>query len=221
VQPINDDTTSVFSVNNQSSSAIFTVDSVNSLAKSGVGQHVVNTSTKDFGLWDFSPSAGEHHPLTTIPMITSASDGDFTGEVNGSAWGGTSANPATSLTIASASLELIPCLWILRSNITISEISYCLASDAASTVNIHAMRYDFVSGAGSTAGDLSNGLTLAQTGSSPSSLTAIVTGADRISNGSLTLNKTTADTGQAIVLFGEASDADDMTIQVTIKYYLR
>ena len=201
--------------------ALFTVDSTNDLVKLGIGQHTANTQFKSFGLWDFSPSAGEHHNLTTSPMITSASDGDFTGEVNGGAWGGTGTNPITSLVVASAALELVPSLWVLQSNITIDEIQYVMCSDAASTINLHAMSYSINSGAGSTAGDLSNGAVLAQTGSDASSLSPITTGADRISSGTLTINTADVDSGKAIVVFAEASDTDDMTVQVNIKYHLR
>ena len=96
-----------------------------------------------------------------------------------------------------------------------------MASDAASTINIHVMSYSLVAGAGSTAGDLSSGAVLAQTGSNSSSLSPVTTGADRISNGTLTINTADVASGKAIVLFAEASDTDDMTIQVNIKYHLR
>ena len=154
-------------------------------------------------------------------MITSDSDADFDGEVNNSAWGGTGTNPATSLTISSDAKELIPSLWILQQNITLDSVQYIIASDAASTVNIHVMSYDIVSGAGSTAGDLTNGAVIGQTGSSAGSLSAVTSGADRISSGTLTINTADIGSGKAIVLFAEASDTDDMTLQVNIKYHLR
>jgi hypothetical protein len=215
------DTTTTFLVRDTDGNSLVTVDSTNDLVKAGIGQHTVNTQFKSFGLWDFSPSAGEHHNLTTSPMITSASDGDFTGEVNGSAWGGTGTNPATSLTVASAALELVPSIWLLPVNITLDSIQYIMASDAASTINIHVMQYNLQTGTGSTAGDLSSGAVLAQTGSNSSSLSPVTTGADRISNGTLTINTADVDSGKAIVLFAEASDTDDMTVQVNIKYHLR
>tara|TARA_Y100000401_G_scaffold73348_1_gene59321 strand:+ start:207 stop:1022 length:816 start_codon:yes stop_codon:yes gene_type:complete len=220
VQPSADSTTNAV-IYDKDGNALITVDSTNDLVKAGIGQHTVNTQFKSFGLWDFSPTAGEHHNLTTTPMITSASDADFTGEVNGSAWGGTGTNPATSLTISSAALELVPSLWILQQNVTIDSVQYVLASNAASTINIHIMSYDIVTGAGSTAGDLTNGAVIGQTGSSSGSLSPVTTGADRVTNGTLTINTADIDSGKAIVLFAEASDTDDMTVQVNIKYHLR
>ena len=214
IQPAADSTTNTV-IYDKDGNALVTVDSTNDLVKAGIGQHTLNTQFKSFGLWDFSPTAGEHHNLTTTPMITSASDGDFTGEVNGSAWGGTGTNPATSVTVASAALELVPSLWILQQNITIDQVQYVMASDAASSINLHVMSYSVVTGTGSTAGDLTSGAVLADHTS------AITTGADRVSNGTITVQTADVDSGKGIVIFAESSDTDDMTVQVNIKYHLR
>ena len=79
------------------------------------------------------------------------------------------------------------------------------------------MQYDIVTGAGSTAGDLSNGVVLAQTGSSSGSLSPVTTGDDRVSIGTLTINTADVASGKAIVAFAEASDTDDMTINLSLK----
>ena len=96
-----------------------------------------------------------------------------------------------------------------------------MGSDAASTINLHIMQYDIVAGAGSTAGDLSNGVILAQTGSASDSLSPIATGDDRVSIGTLTINTADVTSGKVIIAFAEASDTDDMTINLNIKYHLR
>jgi len=96
-----------------------------------------------------------------------------------------------------------------------------MGSDAASTINLHIMQYDMVTGAGSTAGDLSNGVVLAQTGSADDSLSPVTTGDDRVSNGTLTINTADVASGKVIIAFAEASDADDMTVNLNIKYHLR
>ena len=224
VLPSADSTTNTV-IYDASGNALVTVDSNDDLVKLGIGQHTANTQFKEFGLWDFSPTAGEHHNLVTSPGLTTTSDSDFTGEVNGGAWGGTGTNPVTSLTVASAAKELVPSLWILQQNITLDSINYAMSSDAASTINIHVMSYTIVVGSGATAGDLSSGTVLAQTGSDASSLSPITTGADRVSNGALTINTADVDSGvsgiTAIVVFAEASDTDDMTVRVNIKHHLR
>ena len=69
--------------------------------------------------------------------------------------------------------------------------------------------------------DLSNGVVLAQTGSSSGSLSPVTTGDDRVSIGTLTINTADVASGKAIVAFAEASDTDDMTINLSLKYHLR
>ena len=213
IQPSADSTTNTV-IYDANGNALLTVDSDNDLVKLGIGQHTANTQFKQFALWDFTPAAGEHHPLLASPGLLEGAV-YYTGHVNASAWGGVDADPASSLTIASAAKELVPCIWLLQSNILIDEIKYVMASDDASTINLHVMSYSMVSGDGATAGDLSGGNVIADL-SSP-----IDTGADRISTGTLTISSPSVDSGKAIVLFAEASDTDDMTIQVNIKYHLR
>ena len=218
VQPSLDNTTSS-AIYDKDGNALLVVDTTNDLVKLGIGQHTANTQYHQFGVFDFSPTAGEHHALMNnswMPEVTV-----YTGEANGSAWGGTGTNPATSLTLASASHELVPALWLLQGNITIDEVNYMMGSDAASTINLHIMQYDMVAGSGSTAGDLSNGVVLAQTGSADDSLSPVTTGDDRVSSGTLTINTADVDSGKVIIAFAEASDTDDMTINLNIKYHLR
>ena len=221
VQPSADTTTNTV-IYDASGNALVTVDSTNDLVKAGIGQHTVNTQFKEFGIWDFSPAAGTHYVMTTSPTITTSGDADFTGAVSGSAWGGTGANPATSLTVSSSALGLIPALWILQQNITIDQINYVIAADASSTANLHLMSYDIQSGSGTSAGDLANGAVLAQTGSSAGSLSPVTIGADRVSNGTLTKNTSDVDSGKAIVGFIEnVGSGDDVTVSVIVKYHLR
>tara|TARA_R100000278_G_scaffold17008_2_gene17105 strand:- start:4079 stop:4873 length:795 start_codon:yes stop_codon:yes gene_type:complete len=213
IRPANLDSTATFVVKNKSGITLFSVDSTNSLVKAGATATSVNTQFKEFGLWNFTPTSGEHHPMTTAPMITSTSDADYTGEVNGAAWGGTGSNPSTSLTISSASLELVPSLFLLQQDIFIDEIQYIIASSAASTVGIKLMSYDIVTGSSSTAGDLTNGELI-------STLSAVTTGDAQVTNGTISPIKANNDSGKALVMFAEASDTDKFTIQATIKYHI-
>ena len=220
IQPGADSTTNT-AIYDTDGNALVVVDSTNDLVKLGIGQHTANTQFKEFGVFDFSPAAGAHHALACSPMISSDSGDDYDGDVNAGNWGGTGANPVTSLTVATVAKELVPSLWILQQNITIDSIQYIMASDAASTISVQVASYSIVSGSGSTAGDLSSGTVLAQTGSASDSLSPVTTGGDRVSNGTLTVNTANVDSGKAIVVFAEASDTDDMTVQVNIKYHLR
>lgn len=212
VQPSADTTTNTV-IYDADGNALVTVDSTNDLVKAGVGQHIVNTQFKTFSLFDFSPIAGTHHPLTTN---IGASEGTaYTGDANGSNWGGNGADPASSLTLASAAEQFVPCVWILQGNITIDEVSYIMSADGSTTANLHVESYSIVTGSGSTAGDLSSGTTLADT-------SAITIGADRASNGTLTIQTADVNSGKAILVFAEnIGGTDDITVQVNIKYHLR
>ena len=215
------DGTRSFLIEDKDGNDLLAVDSTNDLVKLGIGQHTANTQFKSFGVFDFSPTAGYHYPLSCSPMIQSAGGDEYDSDVNAGDWGSNGANPVTSLTVATVSKELVPSLWLLQQNITIDQIQYIMSSDAASTINIHLMAYGIVTGAGSTAGDLTSGVVLAQTGSGSGSLSPVTTGADRVSNGTLTINTADINSGKALVVFAEASDTDDFTIQVNIKYHLR
>ena len=214
VQPSADTTTNTV-IYDADGNALVTVDSTNDLVKAGVGQHTVNTQFKTFSLFEFEPTAGTHHPLTTGSSIVGADDVSWDGEANGTDWGGTGTDPASSLTLASAAQQFVPCVWILQGNITIDEVSYIICADDSTTANLHVESYSIVTGSGSTAGDLSSGTTLADT-------SAITIGADRASNGTLTIQTADINSGKAILVFVEnIGGTDDITVQVNIKYHLR
>ena len=212
VQPSADTTTNTV-IYDADGNALVTVDSTNDLVKAGIGQHIVNTQFKTFSLFDFSPAAGTHHPLTTN---IGASEGTaYTGDANGSDWGGTGTDPANSITLASAAEQFVPCVWILSGNITIDEVSYIMSADGSTTANLHVESYSIVTGSGNTAGDLSSGTTLADS-------SAITIGDDRASNGTLTIQSADVNSGKAILVFAEnIGGTDDITVQVNIKYHLR
>ena len=214
VQPASDNT-SVLDVQNTSGQSLLEVDSNNSLVKSGIGAHIVNTQDKQFGVFDMQGVAGYHLPIISNPMMYSTSGAVWTGGANGSTWGSNGEDPATSLTLATEAEQLIPALWILHSNITIQEVNYVLCTENATTCNIHVMSYDVVAGSGSTAGDLSNGAVASHNTSS------ITTGVDRVSTGTLTNLVTDINSDKAIVVFVEVATAYDFTAQVNIKYNLR
>jgi hypothetical protein len=84
------------------------------------------------------------------------------------------------------------------------------------------MSYTLQTGAGATAGDLSEGAVIAQTGSNSSSLSPVTVGDDRVSNGTLTINTTDINDAKALVVFAEnVGGTDDITLQVNLKYHLR
>ena len=215
VQPSADSTTNTV-IYDADGNALVTVDSTNDLVKAGIGQHTVNTQFKTFGLMDFSPAAGYHHALVTSGAgENAAGSATWVGTANGSQWGGNGTNPATSLTLASAAEQFVPSVWLLQANITIDQVQYIMSADASTTINLHVNSYSFVTGSGSTAGDLSSGAVVADS-------SAITVGDDRASNGAITIQTADVDSGKAIVVFAEnVGGTDDITVQVNIKYHLR
>ena len=84
------------------------------------------------------------------------------------------------------------------------------------------MSYSVVTGSGATAGDLSSGAVLAQTGTADDDLSPIDIGDDRASNGTLTINTANVDSGKIIIAFVEnVGGTQDISIQLNIKYHLR
>lgn len=220
IQPAADSTSNTL-INDANGNALFSVDSTNDLVKLGIGQHTANTQFKLFGMFDLSPAIGTHHPLICAPiMYDSVVWGS--GGMNGINWGANGANPVTSLTVASAARTYSPVVWLLQSNIAIDQINYIITADASTTINLHLMCYSVVTGSGSTAGDLSSGVVLAQTGSADDNLIPVTTGDDRASNGTLTINTANVNSGKAIVAFIEnVGGTDDVSVQLSVKYHLR
>ena len=219
VQPSADTTTNTV-IYDADGNALVTVDSTNDLVKAGIGQHTVNTQFKQFGIYDFTPAAGNHYQMITAPIMQESAV--WADAVNGAVWGGSGTNPATSLTVSSAAEHFVPCVWLLQQNITIDEIQYILSAKGSTTMNLHVMSYSMVTGSGSTAGDLTSGAVLAQTGSNSSTLSPVTIGDDRASNGTLTINTADVNDGKAIVVFFEnLGSTDDVTAQINIKYHLR
>jgi len=215
----NTNNTTAFEVHDRAGNTMFVVDTTNDLVKA-LG-HNVNTQYKFFGMYDMSPADGVHHPLIVNPiMYDSATWG--AGAMNGANWGSNGTNPVLSLTVASGSKTYSAVVWILQDNITIDEVAYIMTADGSASANLHLMQYNVVTGSGSTAGDLSSGVVLAQTGSASDSLSPITIGDDRASNGTLTINQANVDGGKAIVAFVEETDGtDDISVQLSLKYHLR
>ena len=216
------DTTAVLNVKDKDNNALLAVDSTNDLVKLGIGQHTANTQIQSFGMFDFSPTAGNHHPLTTSSFMNSVGADDYTALVNAGVWGGSGTNPATTLTVASVAEQFIPSVFLLQQNITIDEIQYMASADGSTTINIHVMSYTMQTGSGATAGDLTEGAVIAQTGSASDSLSPVTVGDDRVSNGTLTINTADIADATALVIFAEnVGGTDDITLQVNLKYHLR
>ena len=219
VQPQNDDSVGSLLCKNSGGSNILAVDTTNSLVKVGASQVATNTQEKIFAMYDFSPVAGSHYMMVAQPGLTPSNAT--------TAWvpvvAGTGTHPPTSQDLGSIQEYLIPSYWYVSSNITIDEVRIIAGCDNSSTLNFHLMSYSVVTGTGSTAGDLDNGVYNAASGTTdPSSLSPITVGDDRISIATLTIENADVDAGKIILAYVEnVGGTDDVTAQLILKYHIR
>ena len=209
IQPAVDSTTNTV-IYDQDGNALVTVDSTNDLVKAGIGQHTVNTQYANFGF-----NAVEANMVVNNHYMMSYGTGGYSGLLQSL---GTGTDPATSLTISASGHILAECIWYVMDDITIDRVIWWHGADAATgdTTRAHLMGYDIVTTAGSTSGDLSNGVVLAD-------------GADVTNAGyeqayyqQLTIQSANVDAGKAIFFtFRSDSAISDYTIKATIKYHLR
>ena len=208
------DTTGTAGVMDSDGNTLFKVDSTNDLIKAGIGQHIVNTQYAYFGVQAGDAGwaglvANTHY---AVPFANHASTTVAPQSL------GTGTDPASTPTAISAGAHDVMNYWYVPDNITIDAVHWWHGSDAATgdTCRAHLMQYDVVTGTGSTAGDLSNGVVLAS-------------GADISNDGyeqayyqTIAPSTANVDAGK-VILFTFRSDSvnSDYSINATIKYHLR
>lgn len=207
VRPDDTDTTQAFMVANESGSQILAVDTTNS--KVLLGTSPINQQTKEFGIYDLSPTAGYHYPLVAHNMFIPASATAFAADND---WGN-GTDPATSLDVSGLTQQenVIAVYWEVPAAITLLSVKALVACDDsdAATINVHLFSYDRAS----TTGDLSNGVVQA-------SGTTTCTNA-QIKDITCTLDSATIASGKTVVAFVEnATDTDDVSVQMNVQYFI-
>ena len=223
VQPQTDNTTGAFLVNSQAGNNILAVDTTNSLVKVGAGQVSATTQYAYFNVnhstvdalgspWDADKWYGVPFGASTNAAVQS----NYFGASTTSSFNDT--DPATSLTIGTNAHTALNMYWYVPDNITIDAVHWFHGADAATgdTTAAHLMAYDIDTGNGSTSGDLSSGVVLAD----GSNITNA--GYEQIYYQSMTIQSADVDAGK-IIIFCFASDTvnSDYTIQATVKYHIR
>ena len=211
IQPERDDTTSLLEINDKDGDQMLLVDSTNDAIKS-FGHHL-NTKYKEFGLFDFSPTAGYHNPMICNNMMFSDSGSDF---IQDTSMFGNGADPATTLDLSANGTPMIAaaCYWYLMDDITIDKITCLATADANISVTVHLFSYTLDTS--SNQGDLSAG-TLLATNALAYALTATT-----LKPINLTISSADVDSGDVIIAFVEnQTDTADMSIQTICKYHLR
>ena len=216
VQPVNDNTATTFLVTNNSGTTLFDVNTTDSRVNA-LGNDV-NTQYATFAIRSGGASAylaNTHHPL--------AFAGDnYNNALTGIPAFGTGTDPATSFTTADSNKQMasdiIPCLWYVMDDITIDAVKWFHAADTATGEDTaaHLMAYTVDIANGSTSGDLSSGVVVAD------GATITNAGHEQIYYQSMTVQSADVDAGK-VIMFTFASDTvnSDYSISATIKYHIR
>ena len=210
VDPASDSTTS-FAVRDSGGNALFCVDTTNDLVKASLGQHIVNTQYKNFGLTQSMSSgatAGQH--------VLLHSDGTVDDALAISALHmGTGTDPATSLTLSNNAMSYLKFFWYIHDNISIDAIHSLEAADAASgdTTRFHLFEYDYADGSASV---LTNGTLVAH------SADQVNAGYEQMYYNTWTIDSANISSGKVILCTMESDTVNsDYVARVTVKYHLR
>tara|TARA_Y100001938_G_scaffold33092_1_gene45427 strand:- start:20969 stop:21760 length:792 start_codon:yes stop_codon:yes gene_type:complete len=212
VRPVNDNTTSSFTVSNAGGSSLLAVDSTNSLVKVNANQDIANTQYTSFQMnsaWWSGASANNHYPLSYSANQNSATFPTF----------GTGTDPQSTFTTAASSNQtggdLVPMLWYVMDDITIDSVVAIEGADAATgdTTRMHLMSYTYSSGATST---LTGGTVLAYNSDVTNA------GAEQTYKSTFTIGSSDVDAGKVILAFLRSDSINsDYSVNMYIKYHLR
>ena len=210
IQPTADSTTNSV-IYDKDGNILFQVDSTNDTVKA-LGNHI-NTQYAYFGVssadgvWALM-SSGTH---TAVPFNSNGLSGALVTL-------GTGTNPNSSLSISTSADDLVNCMMYADSAMSVDAVYVWMGSDTATAdtaCRFHLMTYTIDSANGSTSGDLSSGVVVAD-------------GADINNAGfeqayyqSMTIQSASVAAGQAL-LFAVRMDSvnSDISINVKIKYHL-
>ena len=222
IKPVTDNTTGTMIVQNQGGSNIFAVDTTNSKVLIGASQVAANTHYAHFAQSSDETSASGQ--LADTHYMIRYSDTQFVGASTNFALGSSTSssfndtNPASSLTIATTANYVLQCYWHVMDNITIDAVTWFHAADAATgdSTAAHLMGYDVDTDNGSSGGDLTSGVVLADGGTITNS------GYEQIYYQTMTIQSADVDAGK-VILFTFAADTvnSDYTISATVKYHIR
>jgi len=218
VQPVNDNGNTLL-VKNQGGSNILAVDTTNSKVLVGASQVAANTQYAYFGVDSAatsSNSADVHYAVSFNNATTGTTNLSPLGSSTSSSFNDT--NPSTSTTLSNLGENYMKAYWYVPDNITIDAVYWFHTADAATgdDTAAHLMAYTVDIGNGSTSGDLSSGVVVAD------GATITNAGYEQIYYQSMTVQSADVDAGK-VILFTFASDTinSDYSINATVKYHIR
>ena len=218
VKPVNDNTTGTMLVKNSGGSNILSVDTTNSKVLVGASQVAANTNYAHFGIDYVGSAANIADTHMAIPFGLSESSVSYVSMGSSTSSSFNDTNPATSLTITTTAHSVVNMFWYIMDDITVDAVKWWSGADAAAGDDIatHLMAYTVDSANGSTGGDLSGGVVVAD------GATITNAGYEQAYYQSMTIQSANVDAGK-VVLFTLASDTinSDYSINATVKYHIR
>ena len=222
IRPENDNNVGTFLIYDKDGNVLFKADTSNKIIRAGSGQVAVNTQYAHFGCNSGDPTtaamlADTHY---AIPFTIAGFGGTIANFAMGSSTSSSfnDTNPATSLTISATAMDIVTAYWYVMDDITIDAVKWLHAADTATgeATAGHLMAYTVDIANGSTGGDLSSGVVVADGANITNA------GYEQIYYQSMTVQSADVDAGK-VILFTFASDTvnSDYSINATIKYHLR
>ena len=206
VKPVTDSSDAMV-VETSAGADLLKVDTTNSAVKLGTTQSYANTQIQRFSVHDLQPTDGKHHSMFVDSGWAGLTSLDF----------GTGTDPATTYTLSSSEANanaLVGSIWYIPAAITIDEVRVIAGGEAADIINFHLFSYTIATGTGADAGDLSSGTLLASHGST------LVTGADRVTSTTLTIDSANVAADKVVIATIENVGATtDLTAQLIVKYH--
>ena len=223
IYPENDNTTGTFLIYDKDGNVLFKADTSNKIVRAGSGQVAVNTQYAYFGMTSIDALGPTEFAADThyaIPFNFSAYRGLAANMAMGSSTSSSfnDTNPASSLTISDTAMSIVNAYWYVMDDITIDAVKWLHAADTATGEDTagHLMAYTVDIANGSTGGDLSSGVVVADGANITNA------GYEQIYYQSMTVQSADVDAGK-VILFTFASDTvnSDYSVKATIKYHLR
>lgn len=205
------DNTEVFNVNDKDANSLFNVDSTNNAVKAlgvNVNTNYAYFANSSIGTAQFT--ANEHFAI----LFGGSYRSNYSSSQRISL--GTSTNPATTYENTATADEIVGRFWFVPDNIIIDKVSVWVGASNSSgdTLRFHLMAYDIVTASGSTGGNLSNGVVIAD-GSDISN-----DGNEQAYFQDMTIQSSSVTANQAVLFtFLQTGTNSDYSVSATIKYH--
>ena len=211
IAPQNDDTTTLLSVRSKDGEGLLVVDSTNDLVKAGIGQHIVNTNIKEFGM-----DSTEANPAVADTWYGLQSTFNF--QSNNQLTMGTGSTPEKQ-EITSTASSAVKHYWYVPFNISIDSCNVWFGADASTgdVVKFSVMSFEVDSANGSTSGNLDEGV---ENCVSPSTITGA--GYEQAYFQQLTVSTADVDAGKVIIAcVAQDGTNSDLSVNMQLVYHLR